>query len=160
MKVKKTIKYGSIVLAAALLLIVVAASLRAEVVQNEKIETTWLQVIPCSDDTVVIGGYIHMLASITEDGAGGYHAKIKTSPSPLKGIVVDGPNVDAKYNGTGVTQTQLNLKKGVTETYVNRYRFVGEGKAPNYSVHETWHITINANGELTAEPVNVKITCK
>jgi hypothetical protein len=40
-----------------------------------------------------------MLVSITEDGAGGYHAKIKTSPSPLKGIVVAGPNLDAKYNG-------------------------------------------------------------
>jgi hypothetical protein len=160
MKVRKTVKYGFAVLAGVLLLIAVTAPVRAKVVLNEMVPVTWILVIPCSGDEAVLDGYMHTVVAETVDADGGIHVKMHYQPASLQGIVVSGPNTGAKYNGAGVTQDQFNIKKGETYTYINNYRFIGQGRAPNLSIHETWHITVNANGEITAEPINVKITCK
>jgi hypothetical protein len=79
---------------------------------------------------------------------------------PAARLAVDGPNLGAKYQATGVTQDTFNWKKGQTYTYINNYRFLGQGQAPNLTIHETWHVTVNANGTLTAVVDNVKISEK
>jgi hypothetical protein len=143
-----------------LLMASLTSLVHAKVVVNDKVPTGWLQIIPCSGDEVLLEGRLHIVITETVDKNGGLHLKGHFQPMDLKGEVIAGPNEGAKYNATGVTQDNWNIKKGQTITYINRYRMIGQGKAPNFSVHETWHITINANGELTADVLNVKITCK
>lgn len=145
---------------AALVAVMIAGTASAEVKENVKVPTTLLQVIPCSGDLVVVQGYMHILMTSTEDENGGIHGKVHFQPQGLSGVVVVGPNMGAKYQATGVTQDTVNAKKGQTYTYINNYRWIGQGQAPNFMVHETWHITINANGELTAVVDNVKVTCR
>ena len=37
---------------------------------------------------------------------------------------------------------------------------VSQGSAPNFTAHVTLHITVNAQGELTAEVVEVRSECR
>ncbi|MBI4420235.1 MAG: hypothetical protein HY560_05360, partial [Gemmatimonadetes bacterium] len=45
-------------------------------------------------------------------------------------------------------------------TYVNNFRIIGEGSGNNLLVHATSHITVNANGELTAVVDNFSVECR
>lgn len=138
------------------LMLVFALPAQAEVLVNEKNPVTWTTLIPCSGEMVVVEGYMHHKEAVTADGAGGFHVTISDQPMGLQGVDTAGN----KYNGVGGTRSTENMKVGEVYTLVNNYRFIGVGKAPNYNVHETWHYTINANGELTADLDNLRITCK
>jgi len=43
---------------------------------------------------------------------------------------------------------------------VNNFYMIGQGPGNNFKVHETYHYTIDANGELTAFVDNFSVTCK
>jgi hypothetical protein len=143
-----------------LLMVSLASLVHAKVIENIKIPTVEFALIPCTGDAVLLEGRLHILITETVDKNGGLHLKAHFQPMNLQGEVIAGPNEGAKYNGTGVSQDRLNLKKGETFTMINNYRMIGQGKAPNFMVHETWHVTVNANGEVTANFIKVKVTCK
>jgi hypothetical protein len=149
----------------ALVVLALAASLvQAEVTQNVKVPVTMYVEIPCPESQILsLTGDLHMLYALTMDENGGVHVKSHVQPQNLKGEIVwpdDAPNLGAKYNGTGVTQYERNIKKGETYTYINNFRMIGQGKAPNLTVHVTLHTTVNANGDITTDVVNVKSDCK
>jgi hypothetical protein len=45
-------------------------------------------------------------------------------------------------------------------TLVNNFRIIGAGDANNFMVHTTVHVTVNANGEVTASVTNTDVTCQ
>ena len=65
-----------------------------------------------------------------------------------------------KYQGTGVTQDEFNAKVDMEETFINNFRIIGQGSGNNFLVHETFHVTINANGSVTAFLDNFSIDCR
>lgn len=68
-----------------------------------------------------------------------------------------------EYVGTGVTQSTFkgSLQNGqYTTIFVNNFRIIGQGPGNNYLVHETMHITINANGEFVVQHDNISVECK
>ncbi len=120
--------------------------------------------VPCALDGngeyIYLTGRLHILEHITIDNNGGWHSKIHFQPKDLKGT---GLTSGDKYQGTGVTQETMNISgKGLPYefTYVNNFRMIGQGPGNNYLVHETWHVTINANGKLTAYIDNISIKCQ
>ena len=155
----RTTKAGLAVCAAVLLASGPAA---AEVTTNVSNDVTGLTVfVPCANggggETVVFEGRLHVLAVVTLDNKGGFHLKSHSQPQGLTGT---GQVTGDKYQGTGVTQDQLNGKVGETYTYVNNFRIIGPGPGNNYLVHTTSHYTVNANGELAVEHVHSTSTCK
>jgi len=131
---------------------------------NYNYPVTWTVFVPCANDglgeTIVLTGRMHVndFLSISNDGS--WNLKMHIQPMDLQGL---GQTTGDKYNGTGVTQSKENMSgKGLpySWTYVNNYRMIGQGPGNNFTVHETIHFTINANGELTADVVNVKTDCK
>lgn len=144
--------------------LLLAASLsspgHAEVTYNAKEWTDMIVDIPCSGDVLQLTGYLHVLMTWTVDENGGVHGKIQFQPMKLMGEVISGPNVGAKYNGTGGTLDNFNGRVGETYTYVNNFLMIGRGSAPNYKVHETFHITINADGDPIVVVDNTRTTCK
>jgi hypothetical protein len=48
----------------------------------------------------------------------------------------------------------------LNETFINRFDMIGQGQAPNFSVHETFHVTVNADGSVTSFHDNFSITCQ
>jgi opacity protein-like surface antigen len=141
---------------------IAAGTAQAAVVDNESIDFTGFQVdIPCANggagDTVIFTGRLHVLITFTENGShisGVSHFQ----PQDLSGTDSDG-NV---YHGVGITTDSFagSLTNGqFVDTFVNNFYLVGTAGAPTYLVHETFHITFNANGDVTASVDHMRITC-
>jgi hypothetical protein len=106
-----------------------------------------------------VSGNLHDLFHVTFDGAGGLHLDALDNPQGISGSDLAGN----KYQGTGLTRSDVNEASVVfplNETFINRFDMIGQGQAPNYEVHETFHVTVNAGGTLTSFHDNFSITCK
>jgi hypothetical protein len=65
-----------------------------------------------------------------------------------------------KYQGTGVTQDEFNATVGAEETFINNFRIIGQGNGNNFLIHQTFHITINADGTMTAFVNMLSVDCR
>jgi hypothetical protein len=65
------------------------------------------------------------------------------------------------YQAVGMGQG-ISTVKDVNDVYtsVNNQRFIGRGRGSNFQLHISYHITTNANGEVTADPLNYSIECR
>jgi hypothetical protein len=117
--------------------------------------------VPCANGglgaDVALSGELHDLFHITSDGHGGLHVKGHDNPQGISGIDL---STGAKYQGTGVTQFEFTSKVGFEETDVNNFRIIGQGSGNNFLIHDNFHLTINANGEVTASHDNFSVECK
>ena len=58
-------------------------------------------------------------------------------------------------------RTTTSLQNGqATLTFVNNFRIIGQGSGNNFLVHETLHITVNADGTITVFHDNFSIDCR
>jgi hypothetical protein len=146
--------------------LVTAPVARAEVVTNVIEPFTGSLFVPCANGgageiIVGTGGALHVLFALTVNGniVSGHG---QTQPLGVTGV---GVNTGDIYHGTGVTANQFtftvqNLETPFTFTFVNNFRIIGPGTGNNFLVHETSHVTINANGETTVVHDNFRVECK
>jgi len=127
------------------------------VTTNEKLPLDIQVWNPCAEEWVHLTGRLHTVFHISYDALGGYHAQSHSQPQGVRGY---GQESGVKYRGTGVTQQGFNGKVGSQETFVNNFRIIGQGKGNNLVVHEAFHVTINANGRVTAFVDNFRVECK
>ena len=134
---------------------------QAAVTTNIEVPVNIPVFIPCAaggaGELVVLSGDLHVLLRFAVDQKGGIYAASHFQPQGISGI---GQTTGDKYQGTGVTQFEFNAKRGVEETFINNFRIIGQGSGNNLLVHETFHITINANGSVTAFLDNFSIDCR
>ncbi len=130
---------------------------------NVKIPVTIGVSIPCAaggaGEEVFLSGYMHSLFHSTVNG-NNFTTKVHTQPQGISGT---GLTTGDKYQGTGVTQETLGgsfVNGQFSDTFVNNFRIIGQGRGNNYLVHETFHVTFNASGELTAFVDNFSVECK
>ena len=107
-------------------------------------------------ETVTISGSLHVVSHTTVNDAG--HVLIMTHFQP-QGITGTGSVSGDRYRATGVTRSTFRGRVGESDTYVNNFLLIGPGPNNNYTVHETFHFTINANGELTVVTGDLRIDC-
>jgi hypothetical protein len=136
---------------------------QAEVTQNETQTIPFSVFVPCADGGAgeVISGTIdlHVLVTFTINGN---NISGKDHFQPQGGSLV-GETTGDVYRATGVTQDTFkgSLQNGqFTETFINNFRMIGPGPDNNYLVHEVFHITINANGDVTATHDEFSVECK
>ena len=144
-------------------LMILSTSANAAVVVNDKTDINLSVFVPCAvggvGEIIDLSGSLHTLISTTLTGnsvSGYFHFQ----PQGLSGT---GETTGAKYNGTGVTEQSFksSLQNGQANlTYVNNFRIIGQGAGNNYLLHETLHLTINADGTLTVFHDNFSIDCK
>jgi hypothetical protein len=139
-----------------------SASAAAETyTDNVRIPYEFYVYVPCAaggaGEDVYLSGTLHMLFHTTLDNSGGYHSKYHFQP---QGITGTGLVTGAKYQATGVTQGMDNGKVGFESTFVNNFKIIGQGPGNNFLIHENFHITVNANGEVTAYVDNFSVECK
>lgn len=147
-------------------LIAIAAALTAlpaaqpAVLENDRIPFSQLAFVPCAADgageLVLIEGTLHVLITETVNGN---NASFKFHFQP-QGATGTGLTTGDTYHATGVTQEHVTLGPGLTDTFVNNFRIIGQGPNNNLLIHQTIHITINANGVVTAEVVNTSVECR
>jgi hypothetical protein len=118
--------------------------------------------VPCANngagEDVVFLGNLHVLITSTINSGGGARFKFHFQPQGLSGI---GTITGDSYQATGVTQeTDVIGKVGAETTFVNNFRMIGQGPGNNFLVHETFHVTVNANGVLTVFFDKATTECK
>ena len=67
----------------------------------------------------------------------------------------------ATYHATGETlgTTTIRANGGISDTFVNNFKIIGEGSAPNFLETDVIHLTVNANGVVTATVEQSMIRC-
>jgi len=151
----------SVCLAAALVMfgLGLPTPTRAEVITNAKVPFAAAVLIPCVPEVVVLTGELHILSAQEVDGDGGIHIKTHFQPQGISGL---GTVTGDKYQGTGVTQEHINdhSSPAFEDTFVNNFRIIGQGPGNNFLVHTTFHVTVNADGVVTANVLNTSTECK
>lgn len=113
---------------------------------------------PCNGELVLLSGSIHTTFSFVSDAAGGAHFRLSTN---AQGISGRGTVTGAKYSATGAEHSRVAMLAGgtTTESVSNSFQLVGQGTVPNFRLHVTQHLTINANGVATAVVDKVSSSC-
>jgi hypothetical protein len=125
-------------------------------------EIDFFEYVECAaggaGEWVVFTGKLHDMYRVTLDENGGFHMIYLSQPMGVSGV---GETTGDVYRGTGALVEQQNYGLvGETSTWVWRYHLIGPGKGNNLYMDETFHFTVNANGELTAEVTNWSAECK
>ena len=113
--------------------------------------------VACPGELIRLTGRFHYLSHTTIDGNGRYHTKFHVNPIGVFGFGWPSGNI---YHGTGVTQWQNEGIVGAPQIFINNFRLISQGTAPNFMVHVNTHITVNANGDVTTNVDHTTMTCK
>ena len=147
-------------LVAALAIFIMPAN--AAVTANFTTQIDITMPVLCPDgfaENVHLTGSLHVLMSSTSNG-NNVSGRYQFQPKGVTGI---GETTGYEYQGTGVTEQTFttSLQNGQANlTFVNNFRLISHGPGENYLVHETMHITINADGTVTVNFDNLSIDCK
>ena len=158
---RKPIRVVTMVVVLTLAVFAVPANTAIQVNDTSAISLTVF--VPCAlggtGEVVDLAGPLHTLITFTINGnnvSGYFHFQ-------PQGITGTGETSGNEYNATGVTQQsfQQALQNGqFSLTSVNNFRIIGQGPGNNFLVHETLHITINADGTRTVFHDNFSVDCK
>lgn len=127
--------------------------------------TTTNQIIPFDQvlsgctEPIAFTGSLHLVTTETRSASGNLHVMTHAQPQGVSGT---GLITGATYQGTGVTQQSLSINAPLpyTESFINNFRLIGQGPDNNRLVHENFHVTVNANGEVTTVHDNFMVDCK
>ena len=141
----------------------VALAKATTVTTNIKVPVEILVFIPCAlggtGEVVELSGNLHLLTHVTTDNNGGMHVEMHAQPQGISGIGMDSGD---KYQATGVTRGHINTQGPAPfeSTFVNNFRIIVQGRGNNFLVHQVIHVTINANGDVTADIDKMSVDCK
>jgi len=120
------------------------------------------EFVPCANggagEFVHLTGRLHVIIQVTLSAGRSALLYSHSQPEEVTGV---GLTSGAVYHGTGVTKVSQTFGSQfpVTRTFVNSFNLIGPGPNNNFKVHQTIHITINANGTVTAFTDNFSVTC-
>ncbi len=120
-----------------------------------------LVFVPCADggagELVQLTGFLLVLSHSTFNASGGFRVVSHFNPQGVSGV---GLSTGLRYRGTGVTQESFGAGPGSTYSFVNSFQVIGQGPGNNFVVHQTVHLTVNAQGTVTAVVDEVRVECK
>jgi len=135
----------------------------AAVDANMSFPVTIAVFIPCAvggaGEVVTLNGNLHVLISTTVNG-NHISSDMHFQPQGLSGV---GSVSGNKYQATGITRFSFEADVvgfPFTETLVNNFKIIGQGPGNNFLVHENFHLTVNADGTVTANIDNFSAECK
>lgn len=115
-------------------------------------------IVACNGDVIHLSGTLLAVFTETATPSGGFVVSSHFQPQGVAGVdLVTG----TMFRGTGLTRdiTVVAPSGGVTETFVNRFHIQATSGEQSFIVSEVSHITINANGDVTAFFDNFQSTC-
>src|SRR3989442_1629184 len=111
----------------------------------------------CAGEPVHMTGVMHQLVHFTNNGSGGGLLVLTSNYQGVKGVgLVSG----TQYVGTNADHLTIDTNSSdpfpFELTFHGHISFIGPGPGNNVEVDVTIHTTINANGQMTAEVVEVR----
>ena len=109
-------------------------------------------------EAIHLSGTLLAMFSFTESSSGNVEIGFHFNPQGITGV---GLTSGATYHATGETlgTTTIKAKGGISDTFVNNFKIIGEGSAPNFLETDVIHVTVNANGVVTATVEKSMIRC-
>lgn len=102
-------------------------------------------------------GEVHAVFSVTVDANGGVHISTHFNNVGVSGI---GLTTGDRYHAAGPNHFVSNSRGTQNElTFVNDFLLVAPGSGNNLRIHELVHVTVDANGEITAEVNSLAVDC-
>ena len=152
-------------LALALTLLGLLSLTGAGVALAEAFTVTTVEQIPISFETpgceepILLTGTLHLVSHVTFDANGGFHLVSESNPQGVRGL---GLTSGTMYQGTGVGRVNANASGSGAEefTTVGSFKIIGRGPTDNLLVQATFHVTVNANGEVTSVVDNFSVRCQ
>jgi hypothetical protein len=127
-----------------------------------KVPLALSEFIPCANqgngEIVDFSGTLHVVISSTVNG-NNVHINELFNPQGAKGV---GETTGDVWQATG--ETRMDLTASVSAfpfetTFVNNFKLV-DGRDGSFRIHENMHVTVNADGTLTASHDNLTFSCK
>ena len=119
--------------------------------------------IPCADggagEVVFLSGNLHDMFHITVND-NRFTVSVVSNPQGVSGV---GLTTGDEYHGTGVgrfTQTGSFVNGQLSFTSVNSFKIIGQGRGNNLLIQANFHITFNADGEVTVVVDNFSGECR
>ena len=114
---------------------------------------------PCTLESVEVSGVTSLSFIINANAAGGLLFKIG---AVTKGLGVASPS---GFNYSFFENTQATFimsagQIGAEQTLTEKLRFNGAGRLDNWDLKEVIHVTVNANGEITANVDSLTAVCR
>jgi hypothetical protein len=109
-------------------------------------------------EAIHLSGTLLTEFSFTETSNGNVEIGFHFNPQGITGV---GLTSGATYHATGETlgTTTIRANGGISDTFVNNFKIIGEGRAPNFLETDVIHLTVNAQGEVTASVEQSMIRC-
>jgi hypothetical protein len=120
-------------------------------------------LVPCAaggaGETVALSGELHVVVSTVINGDR-VHVMETDNPQDITGV---GLTTGDRYQGAGVTRFDSNFTGvmfPVAFTLVDAFHIIGAGPNNNFVVHETEHVTVNADNTVVVMFDNLSVTCQ
>lgn len=138
-------------------LMVWAVGAQAAVQFNQNVPLNVTEFNPCTGETIAFSGEIHLLFGETASSNGGLHVIFMDNVNDVKGV----SNTGTTYSGVGGDWSSFNAMPPYPfeATATDVFGLISHGSTPNFKVIATFHITVNANGSITAFVTDLRITC-
>ena len=106
------------------------------------------EVVVCDDGVLTVtSGVFKIVVHETLTPSGGYHLGVEGNAQGVRAVAPTG----ATYQLPGGFWMEMNLTPGATnDTDIGVFNVIGQGSAPNFTVHGVTHTTVDANGDVTA----------
>ena len=116
------------------------------------------EVLACNGDVIALSGTLLVVSTETTTPSGGFAVSIHFQPQGVKGV---DETTGTKFIATGLTRDLFVASPagGSTETFVNQFHIQATKGAESFIISEVFHVTINANGDVTAFVDNFRSTC-
>ena len=102
----------------------------------------------CNDTVLTVtSGFFQIVTHETQTPSGAYYLGVEANAQGVKAVAPTG----ATYQLPGGFRMEMNQTPGATtQTEVDVLNVVGQGSAPNFTVHGVVHTTVDANGNVIA----------
>jgi len=109
-------------------------------------------------EAIQLSGTLLTEFSFTDTSSGNVEVGFHFNPQGITGV---GLTSGATYHATGETlgTTTIRANGGISDTFVNNFKIIGEGSAANFLETDVIHLTVNANGVVTATVDQSMIRC-
>jgi hypothetical protein len=124
---------------------------------NQTVPTGVVTTNPCNDDVVPLVGSTHTVLTSTQSSSGNFRNDLDVS-SRWEGV---GTPSGLKYVGSETYHDTFLLANPLPfeTTFYQEFDVISQTSADNYRLRLQFHITVNANGVVTADVSNPSSTC-
>lgn len=118
---------------------------------------------PCTGDPTTFSGNFHLVANVTTSSNGGFHVVVHDNLDNTTSVdTVTGVTCRAMNSTVGISGTfSFNTSSGAatTHTSTNDAQTICPGPNNNSLFHFVTHVTVNANGDVTAAVSDMTLRC-